>query len=103
VSKTGFQSHVLDKASTINESAQRFASSISEDGTPLRLVKQKGDELVKLILPMSLEPLQGKRLVIVGDGSLHTVPFAAAALQSSPNYTPLLTYRIHTTSKSISG
>jgi CHAT domain-containing protein/Tfp pilus assembly protein PilF len=105
VSKTGIASYQLAKRSEIEEAARRFyeqltASRVRASGKPqnrgLRLeqaeasYKGAADHLSKLVLPLTSQQLKNRRLVIVADGALQYVPFAALPSPSFKSNRPLI-------------
>ena len=91
VSAQEFTSYTLPGKATIQEAAQSFQSVVSNSGSPIDDVKRTGDALLPLILPELPQWTAGKRLLIVGDGILQQIPFAALPLPNQSEYVPLLT------------
>jgi CHAT domain-containing protein len=91
VSKTGINSYILPGENEIESEADRFYSAISSPGSPSD-VQEPGQSLSKLIkLDEVMPQLQGKKLLIAADGTLHRIPFAALPNPNSPSaYTPLI-------------
>ncbi len=86
VTKDGIKSYKLPKQTEIEAAANTFRESVLFDnGGDL----SPGLPLSQMLLAPVADQLQGKRLLIVGDGVLQYVPFAALPLPSSPT-TPLL-------------
>jgi CHAT domain-containing protein/tetratricopeptide (TPR) repeat protein len=90
VTPNGIQSYILPNKKTIEAAAKPFQSALSTSGTPPTQNKSKGDALYQLILAPVAAQLPGKRLLIVADGVLQTIPFAALPLPNTATYTPLL-------------
>jgi tetratricopeptide (TPR) repeat protein/CHAT domain-containing protein len=90
VTSNGIKSYTLPSRTAIETAAKPFQSVISTSGNAVSDAKRTGDTLYKLILSPAAEQLQGKRLLIVADGILQTIPFAALPLPNAPEYTPLL-------------
>lgn len=92
VTATGIQAYTLPPKSKIEAAAIFFRNNISTSTAkiPLAEVKSAGDALFKLILAPAANQLSGKRLLIVGDGALQTIPFSALPLPNSTAYIPLL-------------
>ncbi len=84
VSTTEVKSYQLPKRSDI----EALATSFLEEIQSLAVVPPTGEKLSQILLSPVINQLGNKRLVIVGDGILQTVPFAALPLTSPP--TPLL-------------
>ncbi|MFM6399395.1 CHAT domain-containing protein, partial [Planktothrix sp.] len=95
VTKNSITSYVLPKQSEIEEIAQPWRemneSTSVESGLPLSEI---------LLKPVASQ-LGNKRLLIVGDGVLQYIPFAALPIPSQPN-TPLLVEHEIVTAPSIS-
>ncbi|HBB34065.1 MAG TPA: hypothetical protein DC064_20260 [Cyanobacteria bacterium UBA9273] len=85
VSKNSITSYVLPKRSEIEAAAQPFRKSLTSSAATL----ESGLPLSQIILAPVASQLGNKRLLIVGDGVLQSVPFAALPIPSSPT-TPLL-------------
>ena len=86
VTKDNITSYELPKQSEIEAAANTFRESVFFDnGADL----SSGVPLSQILLAPVADQLQGKRLLIVGDGVLQYVPFAALPLPNSPT-TPLL-------------
>ncbi len=83
VTPNGIQSYTLPNKKTLEAAAKPFQSALSTSGTPLSQIKAKGDALYQLILAPVAPQLQGKRLLIVADGVLQTIPFGALPLPNS--------------------
>jgi CHAT domain-containing protein/tetratricopeptide (TPR) repeat protein len=90
VTSNGIKSYTLPGRTAIETVAKPFQSVISTSGNAVSDAKRTGDTLYKLILAPAAAQLQGKRLLIVADGVLQTIPFAALPLPNTPEYTPLL-------------
>jgi CHAT domain-containing protein/Tfp pilus assembly protein PilF len=93
VSKNGLTSYELPKAKEVGNLARQYFSLITDEGV-LRFsskkaeLEQVGQQLHQLLLGPVADQLGQKRLVIVSDGPLFHIPFAALPL---PNSQPLLT------------
>jgi CHAT domain-containing protein/Tfp pilus assembly protein PilF len=90
VTSNGIKSYTLPSRTAIETAAKPFQSVISTPGNTPSDAKRTGDTLYKLILSPAAGQLPGKRLLIVADGVLQTIPFAALPLPNTPDYTPLL-------------
>ncbi|MGD1714996.1 CHAT domain-containing protein, partial [Dapis sp. BLCC M172] len=84
VTPTEISSYELPKKSEIEELARQFREEIIS----LSPVPEMGNKLSKILLLPVANKLGNKRLLIVGDGILQTIPFAALPLTSPP--TPLV-------------
>ncbi|MBE9149142.1 CHAT domain-containing protein [Coleofasciculus sp. LEGE 07092] len=81
VTKTSITSYVLPKRSEIEAAAQTFRESVTQDsGANL----DAGVPLSQMLLAPVANQLSNKRLLIVGDGALQYVPFAALPILTSP-------------------
>ena len=87
ISNTGMKSYILPKQSDIEKTATAFLSEVINQ-SPL---DRSASLLTQQILKPAAEQIKGKRLVIIPDGILHKVPFAALTLPNLAPYTPLLT------------
>ncbi len=86
VTPDGITSYVLPSSADIATAAQAFRQSLtSANGSNI----SAGEALSQIVLAPVAHQLQGKRLLIVGDGVLQYIPFAALPLPNAPA-TPLL-------------
>jgi CHAT domain-containing protein/Tfp pilus assembly protein PilF len=83
VSTTEVKSYQLPKRSDI----EVLATSFLEEIQSLAVVPPSGEKLSQMLLSPVINQLGNKRLAIVGDGILQTVPFAALPLTSPNNST----------------
>lgn len=99
VTKTDISSYKLGDRETIEETAQEFYKQV----TSSQEVNPKiGKRLSQMLLGSVASKLKGKRLLIVGDGALQSIPFAAlptpeTSVSSLPKnaketFTPLLVH-----------
>ena len=86
VTKTSITSYVLPKRSEIEAAAQTFRQSLTPNSAANL---ETGLPLSQMLLAPVANQLGNKRLLVVGDGALQSVPFAALPIPSSPT-TPLL-------------
>lgn len=86
VTKNSITSYVLPKRSEIEAAAQTFRKSLTPNSAANL---ETGLQLSQMLLAPVANQLGNKRLLVVGDGALQYVPFAALPLPSSPT-TPLL-------------
>jgi CHAT domain-containing protein/predicted negative regulator of RcsB-dependent stress response len=89
VTPTSMQVYTLPPRQEIEEVATKFHSSL-QAGTASDLSISRAKKLSKLILAPVADQLGEKRLVIVADGALQTIPFAALADLSANKYQPLM-------------
>jgi CHAT domain-containing protein len=82
VSKTSITSYVLPKRSEIEAAAQTFRKSLSPDSAANL---ETGLPLSQMLLAPVANQLGNKRLLIVGDGALQYIPFAALPIPTSPS------------------
>lgn len=87
ISNRGMKSYILPKQSDIEKTSTAFLSEVINQ-SPL---DRSASLLTQQILTPAAEQIKGKRLVIIPDGILHKVPFAALTLPNLATYTPLLT------------
>ncbi|MBD2578332.1 CHAT domain-containing protein [Oscillatoria sp. FACHB-1406] len=73
VSKTGIASYTLPPRAEIEAAAKNFLGAIAAQSTDLTAANQ----LTQMLLAPVASQLHGQRLLIVGDGILQTIPFAA--------------------------
>ncbi|HBB34063.1 MAG TPA: hypothetical protein DDZ80_19265 [Cyanobacteria bacterium UBA8803] len=85
VTKNSINSYVLPKRSQIEATAQTLRQSLTSSAAHL----ETGIPLSQILLTPIASQIGNKRLLIVGDGVLQYIPFAALPLPSSPT-TPLL-------------
>jgi tetratricopeptide (TPR) repeat protein/CHAT domain-containing protein len=88
IGKTSFTSHQLPKSSDIEKTVQAFRSSLLDVNDPDLGIPAQA--LSQQILGPAASQLGQKRLLIIPDGSLHKIPFAALAQPGVKDYKPLL-------------
>ncbi len=81
VSTTEVTSYQLPKRDEIEQLSQSFLAEIQSQA----VVPPSGEQLSQILLSPVMSQLGNKRLVIVGDGILQTVPFAALPISSPLN------------------
>jgi CHAT domain-containing protein/tetratricopeptide (TPR) repeat protein len=86
VTKTSITSYVLPKRREIEAAAQTFRQSLTPNSAANL---ETGLPLSQMLLAPVANQLGNKRLLVVGDGALQSVPFATLPVPSSPT-TPLL-------------
>ena len=87
VSKTGITSYELPPRAEIEAAAQPFLDYLQ---SPTGINPESGIPLSQILLEPVAEQLNGQRLLIVSDGILQTIPFAALPVPSSANSPNLL-------------
>ncbi|MBW4595761.1 MAG: CHAT domain-containing protein [Brasilonema angustatum HA4187-MV1] len=89
VTPTSMQVYTLPGQKEIEKVASRFRED-SQQVTATDLAINSAKQLTQLILAPVADKLTGKRLVIVADGGLQTIPFGALADITSSKYQPLM-------------
>ncbi|MDY6938640.1 MAG: tetratricopeptide repeat protein [Cyanobacteriota bacterium] len=93
VSKTGITSYELPPRAEIEAAAQPFLEYLK---SPTGTNPESGIPLSQILLEPVAEQLNGQRLLIVGDGILQTIPFAALPIPGgSMPLTPTLLLENH--------
>lgn len=91
VTKASINSYELPKQADIEKAIQRFQQ---EELVPIRMRPAQGDLAVNILSQILLKPvakqLENKRLVIVADGRLQTLPFSVLVI-SQKSQLPLIT------------
>jgi tetratricopeptide (TPR) repeat protein len=90
VTADGINSYILPSRADLEAKVKPFQSAISTSGNAVSDAKRTGDDLFQLILAPAAKRLQNKRLLIVADGILQYIPFAALPLPDQSTYIPLL-------------
>ena len=87
VTKTGITSYELPPRADIETAAQEFYKQLKSEAGSI----EEGMKLSQMLLAPVVNQLGNKRLLIVGDGVLQSIPFAALPIPdlTSPP-TPLL-------------
>jgi CHAT domain-containing protein/tetratricopeptide (TPR) repeat protein len=89
VTPTTVQSYSLPGEKDLEDIAKPFQSALTNSGS-INDVKRTGDKLFNLIISPVANQLTGKRLLVVADGVLQYIPFAALPLPTNNSYTPLI-------------
>ncbi|KAB8320027.1 CHAT domain-containing protein, partial [Tolypothrix campylonemoides VB511288] len=92
VSKTGITTYELPKAADIQAAAQAFKQELL-DKKDSATIPETGIKLSQMILAPAASQLKQKRLLVVGDGALQTIPFTVLPIPGSSkgnSPTPLL-------------
>ena len=86
VTKTGLTTYELPARADIETAAKKFRQLItdSDASLDLELVAQTSVPFSQIILAPVAQQLGNKRLLIVGDGVLQSIPFAALPIPTSP-------------------
>ncbi|MGD1873258.1 MAG: tetratricopeptide repeat protein [Mastigocoleus sp.] len=79
VTPTSLSSYELPKGEEIEKIAKRFHQDLGQATTADSLAIESAQKLSQIILAPIKDKIAGKRLVIVGDGILQQIPFAALA------------------------
>jgi CHAT domain-containing protein len=90
IGQSTLHTYTLPKRSDIETTAQSFRLNISDPETFQKL-KTSATKLTQQILTPAAAQLGKKRLVIIPDGELHNIPFAALNTPNAIAYNPLLT------------
>jgi CHAT domain-containing protein/predicted negative regulator of RcsB-dependent stress response len=92
VSKTGITTYELPKGADIEAAAQAFNKELL-DKKDSATIPETGMKLSQMILAPAASQLKQKRLLVVGDGALQTIPFTVLPIPGSSkgnSPTPLL-------------
>jgi CHAT domain-containing protein/tetratricopeptide (TPR) repeat protein len=87
VSKTDISSYELPKSAEIEKLVENFRKDIFRHSD---FISKKAEKLTKILLEPVTKKLGNKRLVIVGDGALQYLPFAALSTPNKQEYQPLI-------------
>lgn len=90
VTPTEMTVHTLPGAAELAEAIEPFRSVMETSGNSPADIADAAKALGDLILAPVADQLPGKRLLIVADGDLHAIPFAALSEPGNPDYTPLI-------------
>jgi CHAT domain-containing protein/predicted negative regulator of RcsB-dependent stress response len=84
ISQNTLKTYILPKRADIEKTADQFLGDLkfTKPKSAIRLAQQ-------ILAPAAAE-LDNKRLVIIPDGKLHEVPFAALSIPNSKTYNPLI-------------
>jgi CHAT domain-containing protein len=77
ISKTGITSYQLPKQAEIEPAVEKFRKAIANSSQTSQLIAQTGKSLSQLLLSPIVKYLGQKRLLIVCNGALQYLPFAA--------------------------
>jgi CHAT domain-containing protein len=89
VTPTTVQTYTLPGEKDLEAIAKPFHSTLTNSGS-INDVKRTGDKLFNLIISPVANQLAGKRLLVVADGVLQYIPFAALPLPDHNSYIPLI-------------
>jgi CHAT domain-containing protein/predicted negative regulator of RcsB-dependent stress response len=87
IGQTTLKTYILPKRTDIEQTAQTFRKELIAQ----RPAPKSATQLTQQLLTPAAADLGNKRLVIIPDGILHTIPFAALNTPNSTTYNPLLT------------
>jgi CHAT domain-containing protein len=90
VSKTGISSYELPKSEEIETLVKKFRNEIVKPTSSKTTVAKAATSLTEILLKPVVSQLGKKRLLIVGDGALQYLPFAALTTPNSQEYQPLI-------------
>ncbi|NJK37683.1 MAG: CHAT domain-containing protein [Oscillatoriales cyanobacterium RM2_1_1] len=93
VGKNSFNSYILPPRLEIETAIRSFSTALNNPRatTSAELAAAKtAEDLSNLILQPAAAQLDRKRLLVVADGALQYIPFAALAQPESPEYQPLI-------------
>lgn len=96
VSTSSITSYELPRRAEIEAAARRFYELAKADSEETQ-VREAADALTRMLLSPAAARLESKRLVIVPDGALHYVPFAALPAPSVQVAESIAANRIRTT------
>jgi CHAT domain-containing protein/Tfp pilus assembly protein PilF len=96
IGNSSLKTYILPKRIDITQVANRFRRELGFTAP------QSAINLAQQILAPAAQDLGNKRLVIIPDGILHEVPFAALSIPNSKTYQPLITQHEITTLPSAS-
>jgi CHAT domain-containing protein/Tfp pilus assembly protein PilF len=87
IGQTTLKTYILPKRTDIEKTATAFRKEL----TAQLPAPKSGTQLTQQILGQAAVDFGNKRLVIIPDGILHTIPFAALNTPNSTTYNPLIT------------
>ncbi|NET01988.1 MAG: CHAT domain-containing protein [Sphaerospermopsis sp. SIO1G1] len=90
ISKTEMTSYELPKNAEIETLVKKFRGEILKPYSTKKRVYQVAAPLTKILIEPVADKLSNKRLVIIGDGALQYLPFAALPIPESEEYQPLI-------------
>lgn len=103
IGQASLNSYILPELSTLEAAVQTFRKALQDDSSLSRagitVVQNRPSgpslnvtavNLSEQLLAPAAHLFENKRLVIVPDGELHSIPFAALATPNTPEYRPLL-------------
>ncbi|MDY6939588.1 MAG: tetratricopeptide repeat protein [Cyanobacteriota bacterium] len=93
VTSTNMTVHTLPGAAELAEAIDPFRSVLETSGNTESDIADTAKALGELILDPVADQLPGKRLIVVADGDLHAIPFAALATPGQSDYVPLIADR----------
>jgi len=90
ISKTEMTSYELPKNTIIENLVKNFRREIFKPYSTKKTINQAAAPLTKILIEPVADKLSNKRLVIIGDGALQYLPFAALSMPNSQKYQPLI-------------
>jgi len=90
VTPTEMTVHTLPGAAELAEAIEPFYSTLETSGNTEDAIAETAKNLSDIILAPVADKLPGKRLIVVADGELHAIPFAALSEPGKADYTPLI-------------
>ncbi|NET72978.1 MAG: tetratricopeptide repeat protein, partial [Sphaerospermopsis sp. SIO1G2] len=91
ITKTGITSHELPKSETIEKLVKNFRNEILKPYANSKTVAKASIPLTKILLSPVAQQLENQKILVVGDGALQYLPFAALSLPNTKKeYKPLI-------------
>jgi CHAT domain-containing protein len=97
ISNNALKTYILPNRHDIEKAASIFRQQLGRQPAPTNNPSQnpqliaRANKLTQQILTPAAKDLANKRLIIIPDGVLHTIPFAALNTPNSTTYNPILT------------
>ncbi|MEC4991389.1 MAG: CHAT domain-containing tetratricopeptide repeat protein, partial [Oscillatoria sp. PMC 1068.18] len=89
ITKNSFTSYELPQKAKIEQAVQEFRQSITNSLSSPKSLSENSAALSEIIIAPVANQLNNQRLLIIPDGSLHYLPFAALS-ESKNDYLPLI-------------
>ncbi|AFZ56634.1 CHAT domain-containing protein [Anabaena cylindrica FACHB-243] len=90
ITKTSISSYELPESAEIETLIKNFRNEIVKPTSNKKTITKAAASLTQILLTPIAQQLGKKRLVIVGDGALQYVPFAALTIPNTQTYQPLI-------------